>query len=152
MAEDFRPPARTHATIVGQMPSATGKVGYDTASGRRMVALCSATLPWMNVFDEYRPWSDQDARARVQIILRQLQEQLRAHCVLILLGRRVARAFRLPSDAEWLEWYRTAEHRHPMIAFPHQSAVNRWWNDEANVAEARKLARAVARGRLPLLK
>jgi hypothetical protein len=36
-----------------------------------------------------------------------------------------------------------------MIAFPHPSGLNRWWNDPVNEEAARMMLRRLANGELP---
>lgn len=144
----YKPAKSGPAIVWGEMPNAAGAVAYETRSGRRMQQLTGRYLEWQNIFTVNRKWSTMAARRRV-VAWTQHPERVDGSQVLLLLGNRVARAFDLPSDVEWLEWYRSPTHAHPMIAVPHPSGRNRWWNDMDNVAEARRLLREVARGNLP---
>jgi len=74
---------------------------------------------------------------------------------LVLVGRRVARAFGV-SNA-YLRWTQVSQrqtadgrttsevlHRRAVV-IPHPSGVNRWWNDPKNEARARRFLRGLAR-------
>ena len=57
----------------------------------------------------------------------------------VLLGRHVAAAFGLPSDAEWFEWFVVGWHNHAMIPVP---LIGR-------KAEYERLLRELSQGELP---
>lgn len=60
--------------------------------------------------------------------------------LLVMLGHRVASAFRL--DGRYLD---VRPGSFPSVVFPHPSAVNRWWNDPRNVERARRFLAACSR-------
>ena len=136
---------RTYATIVGEMPNAKGQTAYDTRTGLRMALLCGAELPWINLFDKYRAWDEEEAEAAAWMWL---SSRVNESAPLLLLGARVCRAFNLPPDHEWLEWYRSPQHGHPMIAFPHPTR-SRWMRSTENALAAGLMAANVAHNRLP---
>ena len=133
--------------VIGEAPNWRGESTYDTQSGQRVLAMAGRELPWWNIFGETPPqkWNVVDARMGAAYWL----ESHRGSEVLVLLGAKVTHAFGIPDDFEWLEWFASPQHYHPMVAFPHPSGVNRWWNDEGNSLAAGQLLRDVAEGRLP---
>jgi uracil-DNA glycosylase len=58
--------------------------------------------------------------------------RLDAGTVVVLLGRRLARAARV--QAAYFEWGSLGRAR--CVVVPHPSGVNRWWNDQANQDQA----------------
>jgi hypothetical protein len=135
------------AQIIGEAPNVSGKEMYETRSGVRMYDLSGdVQLPWQNLFDAYPlPWSLPEARERADAWV-----FLYGHATgpLVLLGARVCAAFGV-EEVEWLGWYRRPDLGCAMIAFPHPSGLNHWWNDASNRVRARDLMQAVAHGELP---
>lgn len=67
---------------------------------------------------------------------------------ILLMGRKVQASFDL-KGLEYLHRYRInrdAFRAHVVIAFPHPSGINTWWNDPDNVLQAEKLMRKVLHG------
>lgn len=139
---------RTYATIIDEMPTPTGKRGMDTTALQRMRALCGAEVPYYYLFQiHHSTWDDEEAEAAAW---RWLTPRVNESGPLLLLGARVCRAFGIPFDFEWLEWYRSPLHGHPMIAFPHP-ARSKWMLNTNNAAAAGLMAANVAHNRLPSL-
>jgi uracil-DNA glycosylase len=140
-------PKKSTAIIVGEAPNSSGERAYDTKSGVRMLDLIGESEllapDWVNLFDavpaRWRPARARRAAAAVA---------MQPGGVLILLGMRVARAFRI-EDPVALEWYIDPSHVHPMVVFPHPSGLNRWWNDPEKTEDARKLLQGIVSGALP---
>lgn len=57
--------------------------------------------------------------------------------LILLAGRRVARAFRLWTPT-YLEETQVVGIGVPVVVVPHPSGVNRWWNDRGNANQAKK--------------
>jgi uracil-DNA glycosylase len=75
--------------------------------------------------------------AKVQArLLRNAQPQRR---VVVLLGKRVAQAFDLP-----LFYFREMREDHDYTIIPHPSGINRWYNEERNMAEVQTFMRQLA--------
>jgi hypothetical protein len=136
------------ASFVGEAPNAQGLDKYDTQSGKRLKRMLGGKeLPWWNIHGALPPrWSVRVARERVRQHLVMFPDRSE---VLFLLGRRVADAFDIPKNVEWLDWLACPWHEHTMILFPHPSPQNRWWNDAENTRHAEELLRSVALGDLP---
>lgn len=134
-------------TIIGEAPNPQGKEKYETQTGKRLLEWAGRELPWWNIHGALPPrWSATVATARAHDWL--MVERPDQDEPLILLGKRVQAAFGL-RGAIPLEWYARSEHKHPMIALPHPSPANRWYNDPENVRRTAELLRAVAAGELP---
>jgi len=134
-------------TIIGEAPNAQGKEKYDTVSGQRIAAWAGTELPWHNIHGALPPkWSNRVSRIRVRDWVAQHPKDDQPF---ILLGRKVQNAFYIPRGAESFEWYMSPVHHHPMVLFPHTSPLNRFWNDEANVARATELLHQLVSGELP---
>lgn len=133
-------------TIVGESPNSQGVEKYDTVSGKRLLALVGVELPWWNIHGAEPPrWNARVARARAT---EWLMMRPGFNEPLILLGRKVCAAFGVV-DEPWLEWYRSPTHEHPMIAFPHPSPRNRWWNVPGNVSAAQRLLVSIVNKEVP---
>jgi uracil-DNA glycosylase len=63
--------------------------------------------------------------------------------VVLLMGRGVAKAFGVDKHPYLIPWVWL---HHTFIVFPHPSGVNRWWNEEWNVAAARRMLTRLAKG------
>jgi hypothetical protein len=136
------------AAVIGENPNGPpSKWSYDSGSAAKVKRMCGKELPWFNLFArEPSTWDRQRARAVATRFCLDLQEGNRTW-TLLLLGRKVCHAFGIERP-EWLEWYRSALWG-PMIAVPHPSGLNRWYNDTENRRAATKLLSAVAIGLLP---
>lgn len=67
---------------------------------------------------------------------------------ILMMGRKVQAAFDL-KGLEYLHRYRINRdgfRDHVVIAFPHPSGINTWWNDADHVLQAEKLMRKVLGG------
>ena len=132
--------------IVGEAPNTRGFDKYNTQSGQRLLKMAGEELPWHNVYETLpEKWEPEVARERIRTWLTQHPYDSEP---LILLGRKVQAAFDI-YNAEWLSWWASPEHRHPMIIFPHTSGRVQWWNDEKNMATATELLQALVNGSLP---
>jgi hypothetical protein len=136
------------AAVIGESPNGhMSRWSYDAGSASRVKKLSGKELPWFNLFAaEPSTWDRQRARAVATRFCLELQEKQRTW-TLLLLGRKVCHAFGIERP-EWLEWYRSALWG-PLIAVPHPSGLNRWWNNSENTLAAKELLSAVAIGLLP---
>jgi len=137
---------QSRAYAFGSSPNPYAKTwSYDTGSAGRLKRLCGEEVAWFNLYDTEPPrWDRQEARAIAEWWCRTNESFMRP---LLLLGQKVCDAFGV-SDPEWLEWYASQLWR-PMIAVPHPSGLNRWYNDSENAARAGDLLRKVCTGELP---
>ena len=133
------------AAVFGSAPNPHAKTwSYDHGSAGRLKKMTGRELPWFNLYaHEPEKWDPVHAK----IVARLWSRANTRSWTLILLGRKVCSAFELESP-EWLGWYRSAIHGR-MIAVPHPSGLNRWYNDSENVQRATRLLSAVASGELP---
>ena len=136
------------ATFIGRSPDKHGAKKYDTAGGKRLAAMLAGgnLLAWRDLFPKTEPYP-WDKRAASRAAWRMARARLDDSEPWVLLGGKVCEAFAVPND--WLGWYRSPEHRHPMIAFPHPSPLNRFWNEPRLVQQAQELLLDLAAGRLP---
>lgn len=133
------------AIIFGSAPNPHRGWSYSRGSAGRMEKLCGRRLRWFNIYEaEPERWDPVEAKVRAA---NWCMAQRGRSVPLLLLGTKVCAAFGIERP-EWLEWYARALWT-PMIAFPHPSGLNRWWNDPANAEAARDLAHKVASGALP---
>ena len=132
---------------IGENPRATGW-DYDVGGAAKLKRMCGGKeLPWFNLYKvEPAPWPKARARGIATKFCLELQETNR-RWTLILLGVKVCNAFGIERP-EWLEWYRSALWG-PMIAVPHPSGLNRWWNSAENTEAAHLLLSKIAFGLLP---
>jgi hypothetical protein len=118
---------------------------YEGGSAARLAKICGKRLTWFNLFaEEPTRWSREEARESATQWCEALQRKL-PRVPLILLGSKVCDAFGI-EDPDWLETYASILWS-PMIAFPHPSGLNRWWNDPENEREAFRVGHAVASNR-----
>ena len=140
------------ALLVGQVPSKRGN-GQPAVSGGLGSAARLSKLIGMPVLDAFDAvnlldgWPGKQGKgdafpagaAKDKAVDIAVYDR---HQVLILMGRRVAAAFRV-CDLDYfgttLLWSKR------VYLFPHPSGVNRWWNDEENVAEAGRFLRKFVR-------
>lgn len=127
----------------GSAPNPHRAWSYEQGSGARLTRLCGKKITWFNLFaTEPERWSAKDAKASAE---EWCEKYAKRHRVpLLLLGTKVCSAFGI-EDPEWLETY-ASQLWSPMIAFPHPSGLNRWWNDPENERRAWMVARGVANG------
>lgn len=147
--------SRTRPLIIGEAPSrtsdprrpVTGRCGETLADFAGLsLAEFSRAFARANVFDEW-PGSaglKGDAfpivHARVRADTRLRPRFVRGRTV-VLLGRRVARAFHI--SAEYFEAF--GSYSATVYVVPHPSGINRWYNDAANVRKMRRFMRSLAR-------
>jgi len=136
------------AAVIGESPNGDpSQWSYDNGSAMRMKKVCGRELPWFNLFaTEPEKWDRREARVVATRFCLELQEKEKSW-TLLLLGVKVCHAFGVERP-EWLEWYRSMLWG-PMIAVPHPSGLNRWWNDGERTRTARQLLSAVSAGLLP---
>jgi hypothetical protein len=102
-------------------------------------------MTWFNLFErEPETWSQEAAQRSAEEWCLTYARRL-SRVPVIMLGTKVCNAFGV-EDIEWLESY-TSQLWNPMVAFPHPSGLNRWWNDPENEAKAWKVGHAIAQGR-----
>lgn len=139
------------AAVFGSAPNPHNPRGlawsYDRGSAGRLKKLTGRELPWFNLYaHEPERWDPVEAKIIARLWSKANE---RRRWTLVLLGRKVCSAFELESP-EWLGWYRSAIHG-VMIAVPHPSGLNRWYNDPENTSRAAEVLSAVASGELPRL-
>jgi hypothetical protein len=114
--------------------------GANPSTRRRLASLCDvdvdelmASVVWINLFDQ--PGTDADRYAAM------IERAAADGDAIVVLGRRAQRAFALGKpDALTV----ITRHRGPIVvALPHPSGRNRWWNDPAHVVDAEALMRRV---------
>ncbi len=130
---------------IGENPRATGW-NYDKGGSAKIKHMAAGReLPWFNLYDvEPEKWDRADAARRADLWCRTYEDQ---SWTLLLLGVKVCNAFGIERP-EWLGWYRSLS-AGLMIAVPHPSGRNRWYNDADNVAKATQLLTLIASGKLP---
>ena len=123
--------------IVAESPNPHGEWTWERASARRMEQLIGRRVTWYNLFEvEPERWSAMRARAAASGLLAELTHD---HTVLML-GRRVCAAF----GHQKLPWLHGSLSKHALlVAVPHPSGLNRWWNDPANVELAETTLRGI---------
>lgn len=135
--------------IIGQAPARGNDAlpPFSGKSGARLALLAGVgdsgdVLPnhfeLRNLFDKYpgkqgKKGDKFDMRAGRKRAPKLLEEYEGTDQVILLMGKRVAKAFGVHSY-EYLAWFVLDGH-HCMI-FPHPSGINLWWNDPKNVAAA----------------
>lgn len=149
--------------LVGEAParSMAGKCvpAFSSASGRRLGKLLGVDVTQefatRNLLD-YWPGSGgkgsefhlPEAKLAARLLVKRLSlAKPNAELRIMLAGQRVAKAFRVRPEIEYLEWsslYLGSLISLPAAAFqfqfaviPHPSGVNRWWNSEENTERAR---------------
>lgn len=147
--------------IVGQAPGKRPGEPLAGASGRRLAALAGLDLDAflgrvdrVNLLDEFPGKNGKgdafDARAALARA-DQLREELAGRRV-VLLGRLVARAFRLQDDM--YDWFQPVEVPPgvEVAVMPHPSGVSTWWNDEGNVNRASAFMKRIRVGFLSIVR
>jgi uracil-DNA glycosylase len=144
--------------IVGEAPTAATE-GYTALteagrSGRRLARLAGVEhladrFGVINLVDHWpgrTAHGDAFPAGLARDNARLLLGSLPADVALVLLGRRVERAFGLERGA-YFRW-RTVQDRQSdlraVVTTPHPSGANRWWNEPANVRRARRFWRGLA--------
>lgn len=124
--------------VIGESMSLGGS-HYDTQDrladllGVTRDAMLASVL-WLNLFE----YPGTNPKRYVRLI----EEGAHPVDAVILLGRRVQRAFGL--DIQPLSIVRRNGGRGPtLIAVPHTSSLNRWWNDPDHVEDASIALRAI---------
>ena len=145
--------------LVGQAPGKRPGEPLAGAAGRRLAALAGMDLPAfldkfdrVNLLDEFPGKAGKGDRFDAKAALEradQLREELAGRKA-VLLGRLVARAFRLPDDT--YDWFQVVEAPPgvELAVMPHPSGVSHWWNDEANVRRASDFMKRVKLGLLSI--
>jgi len=120
-------------------------VGEKQGTGgtrRRLAALLGVSVDemmdavvWINL------WEYPGTRPERYVEL--IEDGARPRDAIILLGRRVARAFRLGDLRALGTVSRNAGHGPVIIALPHPSGLNRWWNDPDRLDDALIALRAL---------
>jgi uracil-DNA glycosylase len=137
--------------LVGEAPSRRSdpEAPFSGSSGARLAALLGRPLDevfdlrnlldsWPGPAGKASAFDSRAARASAYEIRRQAL-LARKRPRLVLVGRRVARAFDVRGD--YLVWQR--HHGLRVAILPHPSGIVRWWNDPANVERARRFIRSL---------
>lgn len=143
------------ALVVGQAPSrdTDGRQPFSGRSGANLASLLGVTqrdlartvdlvnlLPrWPGKAGKGDAFPAAEARAAAAMLA-----AVAPHDRVVLCGAAVVRAFGLRIDP--LE--RVTRSGRVLLHLPHPSGVNRWWNDEANMAAATTALRAFVRADL----
>ena len=140
--------------IVGEAPGKNGDPSkpIEGRVGARLADCCGLTLDEflaaferVNLLDEQPQDSGKGASFDVRQagrVTRELEKTFAPGQVVLLLGKRVARAFRI-SCAEYFDWF-ALNHAQACVV-PHPSGVNRWWNEPENELQMRRFMRNVAK-------
>ncbi len=135
-----------HAIAVGPNPNThiERPWSYDNGGAAgRIERLCGERITWYNIFDYEPKWTADTKDEALRRVLTWLLEE-KPSATILALGRHVQEAFDV-SDAEPLERFSILGNW-TMIAVPHPSGLNRWWNEPRNVLEATRVLRKAARG------
>lgn len=139
--------------VVGEAPSKNEVTErpLEGRVGRRLADLCGLTLPeFLEQFERVnllhvrqdtreKGFEFDDVEAWREAGILRAQGAFMQPRTVLLLGKRVARAFGCPTEyfARW--WIDRAE----AFVVPHPSGINRWWNDHANVDKAARFMRGI---------
>lgn len=145
VAAAFRPQTPVRAVLIGLGPpeGLRGSFGPESRSERFLADLgLPGDVPRINLCRRAAdPAGLPDARlARAA---RRLRPDLAGYDLILLAGRRVARAFGLPDSWPFLRWYwigseKGYKHEAGAAIVPHPSSLNRWWNDPRHRQDARR--------------
>jgi hypothetical protein len=141
--------------IVGEAPSRLVGEPLTGPTGRRLAGLMDIDhgemlerFDRLNLLEE---WPGRDGRGSAFPLLLAMSRALELRDgpwdAYLLLGKRVAAAFGFRSDVRYLAWYGMDGKRFAVL--PHPSGVNRWFNEPANRALARRFLRSVVRQSQP---
>ena len=139
--------------IIGEAPARTGDPRRPLLgrTGSRLAALCglalqdyARTFARVNVLERWPGKAGKgdafdlpEARQRAALLRRRFV----GGRLVVLLGRRTARAFGL--DSAYLLPLRLS--CATVVVLPHPSGINRWWNEPENVRRASRFLRRVAK-------
>jgi hypothetical protein len=138
--------------LIGQGPSRTGDPAAPLAGrlGRKMSKLMGIG------FDEYlakferrnvlRKWYGKASKGDVfpMLVARKRARRMRKSLAgkrVVFLGKKTAEAFGIRE--RYMKWIDASDF--VAVVFPHPSGVNRWWNDPANVENAKTFLRKLVR-------
>lgn len=144
---------RDRYLILGEAPGGGRHRSGGTAT-RRIRDLAERDLEewadWINLIEEWpgpargggSAWNARAAAARAA----ELRPTLAEYRGVICLGRRVGQAM-IPGGSgfpffRWIDDVRGAR----LVVIPHPSGVSRWWNEPANVVQAKVFLRDLASG------
>lgn len=137
--------------IVGEAPSRLVSEPLTGPSGRRLSELMGIEhgemLERFERTNLLADWPGRDGHGSAFPLLLAMSRALELRegpwDAFLLLGKRVAAAFGFRADVRYLAWYEMADRRFAVL--PHPSGVNRWFNEPANRAQARRFLRSVVR-------
>ena len=133
--------------VIAYSPDSQARTGWDSPVGVRLQRLTSYTFGWHDIHGAKPP------RVHVRVDRQRVADWISMRTFdtdspLILLGRQVWDAFRVPLDGRPWEWFASPTHRHPMILFPHPFRRDPPWSS-LEYAEAQTLLEALGREELP---
>lgn len=126
-------------------PHQGGPWSWDRGTAKKLNSLVGRKITFYNLFEaEPEKWSREEARESAERWCLQYGPRLGNDVPLLLLGTKVCDAFGI-ENPHWLEVYASQLWR-PMVAVPHPSGLNRWYNDPENEERARRMLWAIGRG------
>lgn len=147
------------AMILGQAPSRTSRVPLEGRVGQRLCAWAGLrdhdelnyVFALGNLLPEWPGKAGKGDAFPMEVARRHaaglLEEVLipEEWDLVLMLGWNVARAFGVAPRVGYLRQFMLTEGTYPVegVVLPHPSGVNRWLNDEANVAELRRYMRVL---------
>jgi len=127
--------------LVGEAPNASGQVFWEATYFRGRIP----RLPGKNLLSEFPGRQSKGCAFPIgpaREAARRYKRGTPKSVPLVLLGRRVSRAFGLSGTAPILEWI---EHEgRAVMVFPHPSGINQWWNDPSNRKRADRVSLQLA--------
>jgi len=148
--------------LIGEAPAATTPAGWPPFYGRersagrlwdlgfRVTRRCTVAgtvdagpgnCDAINLIPEFPGSRWPLAQARELALGLRFGGQLKHRTCVILVGRKVARAFGVLESRDWFEWFSLDLPAQRFAVMPHPSGLNHWWNKPAHVEQARKFVR-----------
>lgn len=120
--------------VVGEAPGPRPGVPLEAAR-KRLAGLCGVSpsvladrMEWVNLLAAWPGYGPSGGSTFPMDAAREAAARLSEVRPLILLGKRVAKAFGV--EQPWFWWVDN------IAVVPHPSGLNRWWNDPQNTARA----------------
>jgi hypothetical protein len=137
----------SHVIAVGPCPNVhVQKWTYLGGTALKLSRLCGQRVTWYNLFgEEPLDWNRAEAKHVARSWCLDERNDPLTKRTLLLLGRKVQDAFGLFSPRP-LEIVTSSPLWPRLVAVPHPSGLNRWYNHEDNTAQAQRLLSALARG------